>query len=485
METLAAQVGMTEAEIESAIEHADSEQLADLLYATETALADLERAEGVVVEEAELPRGVEEMASRHARNVKRAAKALKRGDISLDEFTGRVQKSVADNWEKAHRMGRGRKLDAGDEEWLKGAVRAETGYARKFGQDIVADKVSDKRLDQRSRMYGASVNSSWWNAKVESQPPGTEMDWVLGNAEHCPDCLILAANSPYTAQSLPTVPKAGDTACLSHCKCKIRFRRGRRTPADDQYSERKEQTLAQMAGHGRPPKGMRAPTPVEQDYIDELRTRMNYHRRKVAAARTAGARKRHMAERKRYNRELIDFTEKENIHEIPFWSVDDVIDGRHIGIRAEGDVFRNGLDGRTLAMLSEDELSDLLERMGASAGKRFSTLDKYGGPEIRSTPPKLEAGENSELDELAGGAEYNLVAEGLPATWALLADVLRAARGRVAEVGPLGDRLLARAHVWVRGRADDVGEILEFARDAGHDFAAVPVRMRARRRIVT
>lgn len=50
-------------------------------------------------------------------------------------------------------------------------------------------------------------------------------------AEHCIDCYTLAANSPYAKpgdivvdrDTLPTVPRRGDTQCLSNCKCYLEY----------------------------------------------------------------------------------------------------------------------------------------------------------------------------------------------------------------------------------------------------------------------
>jgi len=75
----------------------------------------------------------------------------------------------------------------------------------------------------RFNMYIHSLDSVYTKGRVESLPEGVIINWVYGKAEHCPDCVDLEKNSPYTKHNLPTVPRQGKTRCLSHCKCKLVF----------------------------------------------------------------------------------------------------------------------------------------------------------------------------------------------------------------------------------------------------------------------
>ncbi len=79
----------------------------------------------------------------------------------------------------------------------------------------------------------ASANEAWKRRQTG------RIYWRLGvpKTSHCPKCPQLAAGSPYTAETLPTVP-GGDTPCQQFCYCHLEdeygrpaFRRRRPDPA--------------------------------------------------------------------------------------------------------------------------------------------------------------------------------------------------------------------------------------------------------------
>jgi len=74
-------------------------------------------------------------------------------------------------------------------------------------------------------MYGDALDSQFWNGYVAGIPDGVDIYWKLGTpkTEHCPDCLDIAAGSPYTKETLPTTPGAGHTRCLTRCYCSLDF----------------------------------------------------------------------------------------------------------------------------------------------------------------------------------------------------------------------------------------------------------------------
>jgi len=48
--------------------------------------------------------------------------------------------------------------------------------------------------------------------------------WVLGAAEHCPDCLDLAGRGWMPIEELEQVPGDGNTQCLTNCQCSLDYR---------------------------------------------------------------------------------------------------------------------------------------------------------------------------------------------------------------------------------------------------------------------
>jgi hypothetical protein len=50
-------------------------------------------------------------------------------------------------------------------------------------------------------------------------------DWVMDPMayQHCPDCPVLSANSPYTLETLPALPGDGHTRCNDRCRCHLEY----------------------------------------------------------------------------------------------------------------------------------------------------------------------------------------------------------------------------------------------------------------------
>lgn len=150
--------------------------------------------------------------------------ALYAGQLSLSQW----QLAVAQLLKEAHlaqaMFAAGGKANMGPREWgrVGRMLRDEYQYLAKFAIDIAAGKVSLAQALVRVRLYGRATRATYWNEWTRRREG--EVWWVLGIAEHCPDCVTLAENSPYTMKSLPTVPAAGDTECKRNCKCRLEVR---------------------------------------------------------------------------------------------------------------------------------------------------------------------------------------------------------------------------------------------------------------------
>lgn len=285
------------------------------------------------------------------------------------------------------------------------------------------------------------------------------------------------SNSPYTRLTLPTTPRAGSTKCRTRCKCRLEFRAGKKTQDTTELAYKKDASLSELT---KPPvpAGLRRPNDVEQRYVDNLRTKMNYQRRRIAreqqavkSARTKAALaaaqdrlREAIALRKGYNRQLNEFTERNEIFETPVFSVDDVITEKDLGNRARRDIMRHGIDGVSLSMLDAKALGRLLrwyeEEVGDNLGDKavakavgeaaaLSVTDKIN---FISVPHALRG----KSDRLA----VNLVGEDLESTYRLLAQAVRAARGTDVAVGPFDGETLQRVWLWLEGDPDEVEAVL-------------------------
>ena len=115
------------------------------------------------------------------------------------------------------------------------AADEQSFYLNRFAADLRAGKYVDPDsgdidhdgISARAQMYSGAMrgtaNLSWVNYSEDDD----EFDWVLGAVEdHCDDCPYFADGSPYTKDTLPTVPGENQTPCLFHCKCHLRRRDG-------------------------------------------------------------------------------------------------------------------------------------------------------------------------------------------------------------------------------------------------------------------
>ncbi len=100
-----------------------------------------------------------------------------------------------------------------------GTLADEYRFLAGFADDIAAGRVSEAQALARIRQYGKATQQSYWREWSLTRPG--EINWTLHPAEHCGDCVELAAGSPYTQETLTTFPGAGDTQCRGGCNCTL------------------------------------------------------------------------------------------------------------------------------------------------------------------------------------------------------------------------------------------------------------------------
>lgn len=121
--------------------------------------------------------------------------------------------------------------DPFDTQFAQGVVDTQVPFLDKFAQAI---KDGDSRyvdadgnilidaVNARLQKYMERVVGTANEAFVLASPAGSTFDWrLMMGANHCTDCPLLAAGSPYTMQTLPSVPGDGSTECNVLCLCEI------------------------------------------------------------------------------------------------------------------------------------------------------------------------------------------------------------------------------------------------------------------------
>lgn len=110
-----------------------------------------------------------------------------------------------------------------DLSFIQKARNFESKFLRKFLLDIKNPDFKPKYdFQTRAGFYADSGKTQFFNGMVNGAGDNVEIHWIMSEAveEHCEDCPVLASKV-YTWKTLPTTPRAGDTACLFNCKCEL------------------------------------------------------------------------------------------------------------------------------------------------------------------------------------------------------------------------------------------------------------------------
>jgi hypothetical protein len=146
------------------------------------------------------------------------------GDISLSQWQIAVASELKDAHLAQSMFAVGGRVNMGFAEFgrVGQTLREQYGFLSQFADDIAAGKVSEAMALSRINMYGNAATQSYWSEYAKASTG--LIDWRLGVAEHCGDCVSIANGSPYTEASLPAYPCDGSTKCLSNCKCTLERR---------------------------------------------------------------------------------------------------------------------------------------------------------------------------------------------------------------------------------------------------------------------
>ena len=143
--------------------------------------------------------------------------------INVQEWTLEMRRQIKDAYVNQYMLARGGKNNMTQTDWgrVGGLIHGQYNYLDGFGKDIDAGKLSEGQVRTRARMYINGSTRAFERAKSDSlgvpvltQYPGDghtvcrtncqchleynetetawEVTWVLGEAEHCPDCVTLS-----------------------------------------------------------------------------------------------------------------------------------------------------------------------------------------------------------------------------------------------------------------------------------------------------
>lgn len=115
-------------------------------------------------------------------------------------------------------------IEPNEADELAGSVNAESQleFLEKLANQIESGQLSDKQIAQRIRGFAQRIvgtaNESWKN----NLPSDTQLTWNdTGDKSECEDCYELGDGSPWTPETIPTMPGMRATQCNSECRCYV------------------------------------------------------------------------------------------------------------------------------------------------------------------------------------------------------------------------------------------------------------------------
>ena len=156
------------------------------------------------------------------------ANRVRDGIITSEKFHDEMMDTIGKHYRKIYRDAKGIPLTANEEAWLAKEIESQRPYLNNFRDLINQKKALNQELtsyvNYRSSLYANRGSSIYEYSTVSNFPNDALISWILGVAEHCWQCPILAQNSPYTKLQLLTIGTPADgssTACGVSCKCHL------------------------------------------------------------------------------------------------------------------------------------------------------------------------------------------------------------------------------------------------------------------------
>jgi len=149
------------------------------------------------------------------------------------EFIRRLWQLMLDEYTVLYLLGRGglAQMTAADWAAIDAMVAGQEAYLAGFAQDLEDEELSEAQKAARALLYLGIGRAAFEQGQAGTQPEANEVQWVLGVADHCDDCLGLAGLGwqpkepwPFAMAGAIAFPANGATVCFGNCKCGIEYR---------------------------------------------------------------------------------------------------------------------------------------------------------------------------------------------------------------------------------------------------------------------
>lgn len=168
------------------------------------------------------------------RDVEHLAELLIAGEVALDTWQQRMKERIKELHMSSIAAARGGDWGAITDEDRKAVeeeIERQYQYLAGFATDVYAQGEADEEFTSaiiaRAKLYAGIALAIFYRSIMaqEIERGAMEVNWILGIAEHCGDCVELAGIGWMPIEDLGgQVPGDGSTACRANCKCHLEFR---------------------------------------------------------------------------------------------------------------------------------------------------------------------------------------------------------------------------------------------------------------------
>jgi hypothetical protein len=157
--------------------------------------------------------------------MKALANQLRKGEITLDEWSEAMRTEIKAQQLAAAAVARGGMEQMTQEDFgrVGGQIANQYRYLNNFQGEIADGLPLDGRFINRVELYSEASRTTFESTKrdVEEETGATEESNVLGAADHCDECIELTAAGWVEIGSMSP---PGRRICGNKCKCRMRYR---------------------------------------------------------------------------------------------------------------------------------------------------------------------------------------------------------------------------------------------------------------------
>jgi hypothetical protein len=186
-----------------------------------------DKGTGRFVSERRIRSAVDAVADAASQQMQTAAQALMDGNLSLAAFQSEMQRLIRLSNVAAAVIAKGGAEQMTPADWGRAgrAIRDQYAYLRDFAAQVAAgQQPMDGSLTARARQYGQASRSQYERVRnAGQQQRGFRYERnVLGNSEHCAECVALTGRGWVPIGSLPPV---GTRRCRQNDRCRLEYAR--------------------------------------------------------------------------------------------------------------------------------------------------------------------------------------------------------------------------------------------------------------------